>query len=616
MSTESEDRLTYRIGAHTMRERGTQFRVWAPEAETVDLVFKGPRFTQAVPMEKEARGYFSIEHSEDLRGERYMFRLNGGPEFPDPASRFQPEGVHGPSEVVSSDFSWTDSNWKGLDLEELVIYELHVGTFSPSGDFEGVQNRLSYFQDLGINALEIMPVAQFPGSRNWGYDGVGLFAVQNSYGGPEAFKKLIEACHRTGIAVFLDVVYNHLGPEGNHLARYGPYFQNKYHTPWGDALNFDGEWSDEIRRFYLENARQWLEEFHLDGLRLDAVHAIFDTSARPFLEELSLWKHDLQNRLQRELHLIAESDANDSRILRPRENCGFGLDAQWADDVHHAIHSLLTGERQGYYADYGEVRQLMSAYRDGVIYDGEYSEFRHKRQGRTYQGIERHRLVVFAQNHDQIGNRKNGDRLIDLVGARKQKLAAACVFLSPYLPLIFMGEEYGEKAPFLYFVDHSDSELVEAVRKGRREEFSGFSWEGEPPDPASPETFLKSKLKWESLDRDSEAKSLLRYYRELIRISKWIRRERLLEPDHIETDRPAGDDIIKVQGVNRNHWVQVFFSFSSVPQKVEVGLKGGQLEFVLESWDDGVLSVSDIPDLVDLKPFTALALGGALNQRQ
>jgi maltooligosyltrehalose trehalohydrolase len=592
------------VGAYVTGRGEVSFRLWAPLADRVELVLETPK--SVLPMRKTERGYFEIKTREAASGTRYKFRLNGAHEFPDPASRFQPDGVHGASEVVGSDFNWNDQDWEGVPLHQLVIYELHIGTFTKEGTFRAAIEKLPYLKELGVNAIEIMPVAQFPGARNWGYDGVGLFAAQNSYGGPNELKALVDACHSHGIAAILDVVYNHLGPEGNYLSQFGKYFQLKYSTPWGAALNFDGDWSDEVRNYFLQNAKQWLDEFHFDGLRLDAVHAIFDTSAQPFLEDLTRLKNDLQKTLGRRLHLLAESDANDSRLLRSTQEGGIGMDGQWGDDLHHSIHALVTGERQGYYSDYGTLQQLTDAYQNGVIFDGEYSEFRHRSHGRSYKGIDRHRLVVCSQNHDQIGNRMLGERLKTLVGDQKQKLAAACVFLSPCMPLMFMGEEFGETAPFLYFVDHGDKDLIEAVRKGRREEFSSFRWQGEPPDPAASSTFEKSKLDWR-LVQTPQAQKTLNYYKRLIEVSKWIRSERLLESDNCTAKLINNDRVVKLIGRSSSSTFVAFLSFSDVAEKVQVDPDLGALEMMLHSWDD---SLSRDGNELMLQPFGAVALRG------
>ena len=452
-------------------------------------------------------------------GTLYRFRLQGDQERPDPASRFQPDGVHGPSAVVDASFSWNDANWRGIALEDFIVYELHVGAFTPAGTFEAVIPFLDYLLELGITAIELMPVAQFPGSRNWGYDGVYPFAPQNTYGGPGGLKKLVDACHRRGIAVVLDVVYNHLGPEGNYLGDFAPYFTDRYKSPWGPALNFDGPYSDEVRQYFIQNALYWLVDFHIDALRLDAVHAILDRSPITFLEELAGAVKGEASRLGRQMFLIAESADNDARLLRAAEHGGYGLDGQWNDDFHHALRALLTGERAGYYRDYGDFAQLVKAYREGFVYSGEYSPFRKRRHGSSSRDIPARKFIVFAQNHDQVGNRMRGDRLSEAATFDKLKLAAALVILAPFIPLLFMGEEYGETAPFAYFVSHSDPNLIEDVRRGRRAEFASFKWQGELPDPQDETTFSNAKLN-HALRDGAGHKVLLEFYRQLIALRK------------------------------------------------------------------------------------------------
>jgi maltooligosyltrehalose trehalohydrolase len=474
---------------------------------------------RVVPLERAARGYYQAVVESVGPGALYFFRLDGGPDLPDPASRFQPQGVHGPSQVIDSAFDWHDGAWRGLPLNEMVFYEAHVGTFTPEGTFEAMIAHLEELADLGVTALELMPVAQFPGRRNWGYDGVFPFAVQNSYGGPEGLKHLVDACHGAGLAVALDVVFNHLGPEGNCFHSFGPYFTDRYRTPWGPALNFDGASSDEVRRFFTANALYWLEEFHIDALRLDAVHAILDSSPRPFLQELAEDVADFSRRLGRPLYLIPESAANDARLIRSPELGGIGLDAQWNDDFHHALRTLLTQEERGYYQDYGRLGLLAKSLREGFAYSGEHSLFRKRRHGSPARDIPAERFVVFAQNHDQVGNRPLGDRLSERVCFERLKLAAGVVLLSPFVPLIFMGEEYGERAPFPYFVEHSDPELIQAVREGRRRESAAFEWEGEPLDPQDEGTF-RSALLDRKLAAGEPHRTLLGFYRELLALRR------------------------------------------------------------------------------------------------
>jgi maltooligosyltrehalose trehalohydrolase len=462
-----------------------------------------------------------------------------------------------------------------------------VGTFTAQGTFEAVIAHLDELKDLGITAVELMPVAQFPGNRNWGYDGVYPFAVQDSYGGPTGLKKLVNACHHKGLAVVLDVVYNHLGPEGNYLRDFGPYFTDRYRTPWGEAINFDGPHSDEVRRYFIENALSWITDFHLDALRLDAIHAILDFSAQPFLEDLALAVKEQAERLNRQAHLIAESDLNDTRPIRPRDLGGYGLDAQWNDDFHHALHTLLTGEQTGYYCDFGKVQDLAKAWRNGYIYDGEHSPYRRRRHGNSSRSIPAHRFVVFSQNHDQVGNRMLGERLSSLVPREGLKMAAGAVLLSPFIPLLFMGEEYGEPAPFQYFISHSDPDLVEAVRRGRREEFSAFQWKGETPDPQSEETFLRCKLN-HTLGREEDHRILREFYRELIRLRNRLSPLAFLSKEHLEALVLEKEKILWVRRWRGEEEVFVAFNFSqsrvSVPLPVPRGCWRRELDSEEEKW--------------------------------
>ena len=491
-----------RIGS-TEVDGGTLFRVWAPRADRVALVLGDARSSRV--MEAEGDGYHALTVDDAPPMTRYAFSLDGGEARPDPASRSQPDGVHAFSEVVSSRFAWTDGAWRNRALAEQVFYELHVGTFTGAGTFDGVVERLEALVDLGVTAIELMPVASFPGSRNWGYDGVCPFAAQASYGGPEGLRRLVDAAHGRGLGVILDVVYNHLGPEGNYLRAFGPYFTDRYSTPWGEALNFDGRGSDHVRSYFIQNALWWIDEMHVDGLRLDAVHAIVDESARPFVAELAEAVHRRAGELGRRVHVIAESAANDPRVVRGREVGGFGCDGQWNDDFHHALRSVLTGEREGYYAAFGRLSQLADAYRRGFVYVGQHSVSFGRRHGAPTDGIGDDAFVVFAQNHDQVGNRMLGERLGASVDLESLKLAAAATVLSPFVPLLFMGEEWAASAPFQYFVSHTDEALIEAVRKGRREEFASFAWDGEAPDPQAVETFERSRLDWDEADRGEHA---------------------------------------------------------------------------------------------------------------
>jgi maltooligosyltrehalose trehalohydrolase len=495
-----------RCGAVGLPGGAVRWRVWAPRAKHVDLILLHGENRQSVPLEREPHGYFSHTQSDIPDGQRYFFRLDDGPERPDPASLWQPDGVHGPSAVVHTGrFSWSPVAWTGIARKDLVFYELHVGTFTPEGTFEAILPRLGELRELGVTALEIMPVAQFPGRRNWGYDGVSLYAVQNSYGGPWGLQKLVDACHAAGLAVFLDVVYNHLGPEGNYLNEFGPYFTDHYKTPWGRAVNYDGAGSDAVRDFVLDNARMWLEEFRLDGLRLDAVHAIYDQSPHHILRTIKEVAVYVAACTGRPRYVVAESDLNDVRLLRPLERGGYGLDAHWSDDFHHAVHTHLTGERQGYYADFGAIEDFVTLLRKTFIYSGRYSEHRGRRHGAPVGDLSGDRFVVCLQNHDQVGNRARGERLAHLVPPPARRLAASLLLFSPHLPLLFMGEEYGEEHPFLFFCSFEDADLVRAVREGRRNEFKAFAWQGEVPDPQAEGTFAASRLSWSWPDGTSRA---------------------------------------------------------------------------------------------------------------
>lgn len=477
-------------------------------------------------MERVELGYFLAEVADLPDDCRYMYALHAEKdgtlktsERPDPASKFQPEGVHGRSQVVDlDDFVWTDSEWRAPALKDTVFYELHVGTYTREGTFDALHEYLPKLAELGVTTIELMPVAQFPGAHNWGYDGVFPYAVQNTYGGPGALQRLVNAAHGHGLAVALDVVYNHMGPEGNYLADFGPYFTRRYKTPWGEALNFDGPDSEAVRRFFIDNAIQWFEKYHIDVLRLDAIHGIFDFSASPFLGELQEHVVEAGKRLGRELILVAESDLNDSKVLRSRDKSGYGIAAQWNDDFHHSVHTLLTHESNGYYRDFGTTADLATVIKRRWLYSGQYSKFRKTRHGNSAQDFARSRLVVYSQNHDQVGNRTCGERLSELVGFESQKLAAGVTLLSPFVPLIFMGEEYGEMAPFLYFTDHGDPDLVRAVREGRRAEFVEFGWHDDIPDPQDPGTFERSRLH-HSYDKEPH-RTTRRFYQELLRLRR------------------------------------------------------------------------------------------------
>jgi maltooligosyltrehalose trehalohydrolase len=490
--------------------------VWAPDAEQVFLVLADRRLA----MVKDNEGWWRAE-APMPPGTDYAFDLGDGSLVPDPRSPFQPDGVHGRSRTVDhASYRWRDRGWQPPPLSAAVLYELHVGTFSAAGTFAGAIEHLPHLVELGVTHVELMPVNQFPGSRGWGYDGVSLYAPHASYGGPDGLKQLVDACHRQGLAVILDVVYNHVGPTGNYLPRFGPYFTTRHETPWGPAVNLDGPGSDEVRRFFCDNALGWLRDYHVDGLRIDAVHAFVDASAVHFLEQLAVEVAALEARLGRHLVLIAESDLNDPRLVRSREAGGFGLHAHWSDDVHHALHAVLTGERHGYYADFGDMRDLARALERAYVYDGRRSAFRGRRHGRPATGLSGHRFVTYLQNHDQIGNRALGERSPRLMSPGRLRIGAALVLTSPFVPLLFQGEEWGASSPFQYFVDHDEPDLARAVREGRRREFASFGWRPEEiPDPQAPGTFERSKLDWSEREKDGHGE-LLTWHRELIALRR------------------------------------------------------------------------------------------------
>jgi maltooligosyltrehalose trehalohydrolase len=573
LSSEGIIKVPERLGASPLPNQSCAFQVWAPNATRVEVkVGSSGRFE---PLHAIGGGYYRGHIGQVEIGSPYLFRLNGVLERPDPASRQQSGGVHGPSRVCDLAYDWQDAAWRGVPLRRYVIYELHVGTFSRLGTFDGVIAQIDRLRELGVTAIELMPVAQFPGSRNWGYDGVYPFAVQQSYGGPRALQRLVDACHRVGLAVVLDVVYNHLGPEGNYLGDFGPYFTDQYRTPWGSALNFDGAQNEGVRRYFLENALQWIEDFHVDALRLDAIHAIVDRSAHPFLEELADLVHRRGEELGRHLYVIGESDLNDPRVVRPSALGGHGLDAMWCDDFHHSAHSLITGETSGYYADFGQVDQLAQAFASGMSNAGAYSRFRQRRHGRPGTDLQPEQLVVCLQNHDQVGNRLLGERSAALMSFEQQKLAAGIVCLSRFVPLLFMGEEYGETAPFQYFVDHSDESLIAAIRKGRAQEFGHFGWREQPPDPAASETHERCVLNHE-LRLSGRHQVLYRLYQTLLR----------LRPGLLGAlpDQCVPFEAQRILLVRRDcAWLA--YSFSPEPQEVRLPIPLGGWQLLLSSAD-------------------------------
>jgi maltooligosyltrehalose trehalohydrolase len=571
------------LGATVLKDDGTRFRVWAPKSEAMSVLILSGKAAGTVAMRQEEKGYYSVTVPGVADGDRYLYQPDNRTACPDPVSRFQPTGVHEPSQVVDPRlFNWTDDGWSGIALEKYRLYEIHVGTFTKEGTFDAAIPFLDYLVDLGITALELMPVAQCPGQRNWGYDGVYHFAPQNSYGGPDGMKELVNACHRKGLAVVLDVVYNHFGPEGNYVAEFGHYFTDKYRTPWGTALNFDGPYSDSVLEFYLSNAMYWINEFHVDALRLDAVDWIFDQTPKHFLQRLGEELHQHRVSLGRSIYFFAENDTNDARLINSPQIGGYGLDAQWDDNFHHALRTLLTGETTGYYEDFGQFSQLVKAYTEAFVFTGEYSRYRKRRHGGEAKQSPTSQFVVFSQNHDQVGNRKCGDRLSASQPLEKLLLTAGVVILSPYLPLLFMGEEYGEKAPFHYFVDHSDPALIEAVRKGKHEEHASGICEGEIPDPAAESTFLESKIDL-TRTREGEQALLLDFYRQLLALRSRLPALQVFRRDQMEVTGIPQQRVLSILRCADHGAVFCMYSFSNTQEEVAVCLPQGNWEKILDS---------------------------------
>ncbi|HOJ73930.1 MAG TPA: malto-oligosyltrehalose trehalohydrolase [Phycisphaerae bacterium] len=573
------------------------FRVWAPRSRRVEVEIDG----RTVAMHEAGAGWWQADIAQAGPGIDYAFRLDGGPPIPDPRSPWQPNGPMKPSRVLDHHaFAWSDRNWQSRPLSSAIIYELHTGTFTPEGTFEAIIGKLDYLSDLGITHIELMPINEFDGHRGWGYDGVAIFAPFHGYGGPVGLKRLVDACHAKGIGVILDVVYNHFGPSGCFLGQFGPYFTDRHKTPWGEAVNFDGRDSDEVRRFVIDNALMWLRHYHMDGLRLDGIHAILDSSAMHILEELAEEVQELSTRLGRHLFLIAESDLNDPRVVHSREVGGYGIDAQWSDDFHHTLHVTLTGERAGYYADFDGLPDLAYILQHAFLYDGRYSVFRGRRYGRPTLGLSGHRFLAYMQNHDQIGNRARGERISHLVNLDRVRMGAALVLTSPFVPMIFQGEEWAAGSPFQYFTGFEDPELGRAVREGRRSEFASFGWKPEDvPDPQSPDTFARSKLDWGEPGREPHA-SMLRWYRDLIGLR---RRCGELSNGNMTATQTRCDERAGWLAVRRGH-VALAFNFSTHPLTVPLG-PGSATHVLLSSKPDVRLD----GDSVHLPPETVVMLG-------
>ena len=513
-----------------------RFAVWAPLADRVDVQLYAPSGepTTSQPMSAQADGWWRAEVAQAGPGTDYAFTLDGGPALPDPRSRFQPHGVHGPSRLVDlAGYRWSDADWVGIDVRGRLFYELHIGTFTPSGTLAAAEERLDHLLELGVDVVELMPLAAFDGVRGWGYDGVQPYAVHAPYGGPEAFQHFVDACHARGLAVCLDVVYNHLGPSGNYITRFGPYFHDRHHTPWGEAVNLDGEGSAAVRAWIIENALGWFTDFHVDALRIDAVHALVDDSAPHLLAELSDNTAELSARLGRPLALVAESDLNDPAMVEPTADGGMGLTAQWSDDVHHALHSWCTGETQGYYTDFGDELTVARTLTRVFRHAGDWSAFRGSDWGAPVDP-ERHRghaFLAYLQNHDQVGNRAVGDRMSETTAPGRVAAGAALVLTSPFTPMLFMGEEWAASTRWQFFTDFDD-DLGEAVRTGRAAEFAEHGWSGEPmPDPQAAATRDASVLRWDERSHGEHA-MMLGFYRDLITL-------RRAEPDLRDDDLTA-----------------------------------------------------------------------------
>ncbi len=581
-----------------------KFRVWAPKAERVDLVIEADG-QSSYAMAPTENGQWELEH-DAAPGTRYAYSLDGGEPLPDPRALRLPEGPMGMGELVDLDaLPWTDTAWRGVPLPGSVLYELHVGTFTAEGTFDAALARLDHLVDLGVDIIELMPVATFPGRYGWGYDGVGLWAVHDPYGGPDGLARFVDASHARGLGVVLDVVYNHLGPSGNRLSDFGPYFTNRYGTPWGDALNLDDADSDPVHQFILDNAAMWLREFHIDGLRLDAVHALYDDRAVTLLEELSAEVSALSAGLGRPLWLIAESDRNDPNTVTPREGGGMGLHAQWADDVHHALHAALTGETQGYYADFAEPGALTKVLESVFLHDGTYSSFRRRTHGRPVDRARTPgwRFVVSLQNHDQVGNRATGDRLSAQLSPGQLACGAALLLTGPTTPMLFMGEEWGATTPWQYFTDHTDPGIAVAVRRGRRDEFAAHGWErANVPDPQSEETAIRSRLNWDEVTQPPHDR-LLAWYRTLIR----LRRERpdlgdpRLDLVQVEHDEDAHTIVVR----RAAHLVLV--NLSDEPHEIAVEPEPPRV--VVAAWEPDAGVGAQVEDRVILAPHSVVIVG-------
>jgi maltooligosyltrehalose trehalohydrolase len=525
-----------------------RFEIWAPLPKKVAVYVNHAELAMLGPDEQ---GWWHVNVDEAGPGSDYCYLIDGDEKcYPDPRSQWQPHGVHGMTRLYDQNsFVWNDATFPAPPLSSGIVYELHIGTFTQEGTLDAAIGRLNYLVELGITHLELMPVASFAGNHGWGYDGVALFAVHQPYGGPDALKRFVSAAHEKGLAVLLDVVYNHFGPVGNYTGKFGPYLVDSHRTPWGGAVNLEDKWAHQVRRFFLDNALMWMRDFHIDGLRLDAVHAFVDRSAIHFLEQLSAEVETLSKKVARPLTLIAESDLNDPRVVTPRAAGGLGMDAQWSDDFHHALFAVLSpGSKDGYYEDFGDLGQLAKALEQNFVYDGIYSRYRIRVHGRPAGHVPQHRFLGYIQNHDQVGNRALGDRLRQIAGFDRARIAAAVVLLGPFVPMLFQGEEWAASSPFQYFADHEDPEMARLVREGRKREFAAFGWAPESiPDPVSRETFERSKLNWNEIGEGEHAE-MAAWYRALIRLRRMTPS---LQRDEPGTARVVFDELEKTFSMER-----------------------------------------------------------------
>lgn len=583
------------IGINFNKNGSAEVSIWAPLVQKVAVELPGKK--TAITLTKDDFGYWKTITDQVKPGDLYKIAA-GEKQYPDPASLSQSEGVHGFSKAVNLyDFKFNDTGWKNLPLEEYIIYELHTGTFTPEGDFASIEKKLDYLKELGINAIAIMPVSQFPGNRNWGYDGVFPYAVQDSYGGAKGLIHLVEACHKKGVAVILDVVYNHVGPEGNYFAAFGPYFTDKYNTPWGNAINFDDAWSYGVRQYFIENALMWFRDFHIDALRMDAVHAIKDFSPVHILREIKLQVNRLMEETGSKHYLIAESDLNDNRFINPLAEQGFEMDAQWIDEFHHALRVTAGGERSGYYSDFNGLSHLAKAYKDAYVYDGQYSPHRKKFFGVKAENNPGKQFIVFSQNHDQVGNRMLGERTSTLVSFEMQKLMAGAVLISPYLPMLFMGEEYSEPHPFLYFVSHTDPDLAEAVRKGRKAEFAAFHVQGEAPDPVSEKTFDESKLQWELINQEPH-QTMLKFYKTLIVLRRQQSALSHLNRNQLKAEANEENQTLTLHRWYESEHIYCFMNFSKLQQQLTLPDNKKEWQKIFDSADTAWNGPGPAPDSI------------------